>query len=108
MTSLVLIASLLAYTAVAVARHWWPSVLTAPLVAVLLSVGHRRARFSAYIFFTVLAARGVLTGVWALPLYAVAAIGLMQTAAARRAWPRLRAGGLRDGADGGGDKMRPS
>jgi len=38
--------------------------------------------------------------VWALPLYALAAVGLMQTSAARVAWPRLTPGRARD------DRMR--
>ena len=84
-----LVTSLLVYAGVAVARHWWPSAIVAPLVAALLWRRHRRARFTAYVFFSVLAARGVLTGVWPLPVYALAAVGLLQTAAARAAWPRL-------------------
>ena len=52
----------------------------APLLAALLWRRHRRARFSAYVFFSVLAARGALTGVWALPVYALVAIGVLQTA----------------------------
>jgi len=98
-----LIASLVAYAVVAVTRHWWPSVITAPIVAALLWRRHRRARFTAYVFFTVVAVRGAFTGVWLLPIYAVAALGLMQTAAARRAWPRLVPRWRRDPDD----KMRP-
>src|SRR5438105_1745601 len=81
----------------AITRHWWPSAVAAPLVAALLWRRHRRARFSAYVFFSVLAARGAITHVWALPLYALAAVGLMQTSAARVAWPRLTPGRARDG-----------
>ena len=84
-----LVISLLVYAGIAVARHWWPSALMAPLLAALLWRRHRRARFSAYVFFSVLAARGALTGVWALPVYALAAVGVLQTASARAAWPRL-------------------
>ena len=51
----VLVASLVAYAAIAITRRWWPSVITAPIVAVLLWRRHPRARFAAYIFFTVLA-----------------------------------------------------
>src|SRR4030081_3974485 len=79
----VLVSSLLVYSGVAITRHWWPSAVVAPLVAGLLWRRHRRARFSAYVFFSVLAARGAITHVWALPLYALPALGLMQTAAAR-------------------------
>src|SRR5437764_15464691 len=85
----VLVTSLLVYSGVAITRHWWPSGVMAPLLAVLLWRRHRRARFSAYVFFSVLAARGALTGVWALPVYALAVVGVLQTASARAAWPRL-------------------
>lgn len=98
-----LLTSLVAYAAVAATRQWWPSAVAAPIVAALLWRRHPRARFAAYIFFTVLAIRGAVTGVWALPVYAAAAVALMQTAAARRAWPRLVAGRLR----GPDDRMRP-
>ena len=104
-------ASLLIYSALAVTRRWWPSVVTAPIVAVLLWRRHRRARFTAYVFFSVLAIRGALTGVWALPAYALAAIALLQTAAARAAWPRLSPGRTRADAPAGDargdDRMRP-
>ena len=104
-----LVASLLVYAGVAVARHWWPSAIVAALVAALLWRRHRRARFTAYVFFSVLAARGVLTGVWPLPVYALAAVGLLQTTAARAAWPRLtprrRARGEATAPD---DRMRGS
>ena len=96
----VLVTSLLVYSGVAITRHWWPSAVVAPLVAGLLWRRHRRARFSAYVFFSVLAARGAITHVSALPLYALAAVGLMQTSAARVAWPRLTPGRARD------DRMR--
>ena len=98
LVTVALIASLIAYAVVAVTRRWWPSAAMAPLLAVLLWRRHRRARFSAYVFFSVLAARGVLTGLWGLPAYAIAAVGLMQTPAAFAAWPRLRPGGVRGNA----------
>ena len=98
----VLVTSLLVYSGFAITRHWWPSAVVAPLVAALLWRRHRRARFSAYVFFSVLAARGALTHVWALPVYALAAVSLMQTPAARVAWPRLTRGRTR------GDRMRRS
>jgi hypothetical protein len=87
-----LVVSLLVYAVIAITRRWWPSTVTAPVVAALLWRRHRRARFTAYVFFSVLAARGVLTGVWALPAYAVTAIALLQTPAAQAAWPRLTPG----------------
>jgi len=89
------VASLLIYAIVAVTRHWWPSAVMAPLLAVLLWQRHGRARFAAYVFFSVMAVRGLVTGVWGLPAYALAAVGLLQTPAARAAWPRLRAGRVR-------------
>jgi hypothetical protein len=85
-------AGLLAYTAVAVSRGWWPSALAAPVVAWLLWRRHRRARFSAYVFFSVLAARALLVASWGLGLFALLAIALLQLPAARRAWPRLTRG----------------
>jgi hypothetical protein len=85
--------SLVIYAAVALGvRQSWLSGFAAPVVAALLWHRHPRARFAAYVFFTVLAARGALTDVWALPAYALAAVGLMQTPAALRAWPRLAPG----------------
>jgi hypothetical protein len=102
-----LVASLLVYAAVAVTRHWWPSAVVAPLVAALLWRRHPRARFTAYVFFSVLAARGALTGVWTLPIYALAAVGVLQTASARAAWPRLTpAWRGRGDAPARGDRMR--
>src|SRR5439155_16857817 len=79
----------------------------APVLAALLWRRHRRARFSAYVFFSVLAARGALTGVWALPVYALAVVGVLQTASARAAWPRLTpAWRARGDAPARGDRMR--
>jgi hypothetical protein len=99
-----LVVALLGYAAVAVALRWWPSAVVAPVIAVMLWRRTARARFAAYVFFSVLAARGALTGVWALPAFALAALALMQTRAAARAWPRL----TRRRADGaaGDDRMR--
>jgi hypothetical protein len=99
-----LVASLVAYAAVAATRQWWPSVVTAAVVAVLLWRCHPRARFAAYIFFTVLAIRGAATGVWSLPVYSLVAVALMQTAGARQAWPRL----VRGRVGSPGDRMRGS
>ena len=99
-----LVASLLVYAVVAATRHWWPSLITAPIVAALLWRRHRRARFTAYIFFSVLAIRGTLTGIWLLPVYALAALGVMQTGEARHAWPRV----VPRWRGRPGDRMRPS
>jgi hypothetical protein len=102
-----LVLSLLVYAGVAVVRHWWPSALMAPLLAAMLWRRHRRARFSAYVFFSILAARGALIGVWALPAYALVAVGVLQTASARAAWPRLTpAWRARGDAPARGDRMR--
>jgi hypothetical protein len=113
LVSVALVASLVVYAVVAVTRHWWPSAAVAPLLAVLLWRRHRRARFTAYVFFSVLAARGLLTGLWGLPAYAVAAVGLLQTPAAFAAWPRLQPGRVRgtaasDDDPGRDDRMRPA
>ena len=99
-----LAASLLVYAGVAVTRHWWPSTIAAPVVAALLAWRHPRARFAAYVFFSVMAIRGVVSGLWALPAYAAVAVALMQTPAARRAWPPLEPGRR----PGRGDRMRRS
>ena len=80
---------LLAYAAVALTRHWWPSAIVAPVLAWLLWRRHPRARFAAYIFFSVMFARGLFTGHWWLVAFALAAVGALQLPAARRAWPRL-------------------
>lgn len=85
-------AALVAYAIVAATRGWWPSMLTAPIVAWLLWRQHRRARFTAYIFFSVMSARAALIASWPLALFALASIGLLQLPPARRAWPRLTRG----------------
>jgi hypothetical protein len=85
-------AALLIYTGVAVAQHWWPSAVVAPVVAWLLWRQHRRARFTAYVFLSVMTARGLLTGSWRVTLFALAMIGMLQLPAARRTWPRLTRG----------------
>ena len=83
---------LLAYTAVALGLGWWPSAVIAPIVAWLLWRRHRRARFTAYVFFSVMLARAVLIASWPLTAFALGAIGALQLPAARRAWPRLTRG----------------
>jgi len=62
----------------------------APLLALLLWTRHRRARFAAYVFFSGVAIRGLVTGAWPSVLFAVVSVALMQTPPALRAWPRLR------------------
>jgi hypothetical protein len=90
---------LLLYAALALAAHRWISGLVAPLVAALLIARHPRARFSAYLFFSALAVRGLVAGAWALALFAGAAILAMQTPPAVRAWPRVVAGRTRPAGD---------
>ena len=85
-------AALLVYTAVAITQHWWPSAVMAPVLAWLLGRRHRRARFAAYIFFSVMTARAAITRSWPLALFALAAIAVLQLPASRRAWPRLTRG----------------
>ena len=96
--------SLVVYAAIAARQERWGSALVAIIVAGLLGASHRRARFAAYVFLTALAIRGALAGMWEGPIYAGIVLAAMQTAAARRAWPRLVRGQLR-GAD---DRMRRS
>jgi hypothetical protein len=89
-------AALVLYAIVALAwLHHWPSAAAALVVAVLLWRRHPRARFSAYIVFSAMAARAVVAGEWAMLALALAAIGVMQMPAAARAWPRLRPGATR-------------
>ena len=92
--------ALLLYAIVAfVWLHRWPSAVAALIVGALLWRRHPRARFSAYILFSAMAARAALTGDWRVLALAVAAIIVLQTPAAARAWPRLRWGVAR--ADSG-------
>ena len=83
---------LFAYTAVALSLRWWPSAIVAPLVAWLLWRRHRRARFTAYIFFSVMLARALVSASWPLAAFALGAIGALQLPPARRAWPPLTRG----------------
>src|SRR5947208_14550339 len=94
--AVVLPLALVAYACVALGvAHWWVSGLVAPVVAFLLWRRHPRARFAAYVFLSVVALRGVLTRHWLAFTFAALAVALMQTAAARRTWPPLRAGRTR-------------
>src|SRR5213592_5088697 len=79
----------------ALVAYWWVSGLVAPVVAALLWRRHPRARFAAYVFLSLVALRGALAHRWAALAFAVVVVALMQTAAARRAWPRLRPGAAR-------------
>ena len=85
-------AALLVYAAIAVSLGWWPSALAAPIVAWLLWRRHPRARFAAYVFFSMMLARAIVAASWPLTAFAVGAIGALQLPAARRAWPRLTRG----------------
>jgi hypothetical protein len=79
--------------------HRWPSAVAALIVALLLWRRHPRARFSAYIVLSAMAARAALVGEWLVLALALAAIVVMQTPAAARAWPRLRPGVTRADSD---------
>ena len=83
-------AAILGYAVVALAvEHWWVSGLVALAVTVLMWRRHPRARFSTYILLSALAMRGFFGHSWGALLFAGATLALMQTPAARRAWPRL-------------------
>jgi hypothetical protein len=81
--------ALLGYVIVALAQGWWLSAAVAPVVAWLLWRRHRRARFTAYIYLSVLVARAALIGSWPLAAFALGVIGVLQLPAARRVWPRI-------------------
>ena len=94
--------SCVAYAVVALGwRHSWVSAAAGVLIAALLWWRHPRARFAAYIFFSAMAIRGVLTAAWPTLAFAIAAVLLLQTPPALAAWPRLRPGRVRS------DRMRP-
>lgn len=87
-----LVAALVGYAVLALLARRWLTGLAAPFVAVLLAIRHPRARFSAYVFFSVVALRGLVAGAWALVAFGCAGVLVLQAPAARRAWPRLVAG----------------
>lgn len=90
--------ALLVYAALALgAARWWLSGLAAPVIAALLWRRHPRARFAAYVLLSVVALRSVLGRHWAALVFAAAVLALLQTPAARAAWPRLRLGRTRAG-----------
>ena len=93
-------ATLVLYAIVAFAwLHRWPSGVAALIAALLLWCRHPRARFSTYILFSAMAARAALAADWPTLALAGAAIVVMQTPAAARAWPRLRPGVTRAHSD---------
>jgi hypothetical protein len=87
-----LVAALVGYAVTALLAHRYLSGLLAPLVGALLAIRHPRARFTAYVFFSALAVRGLVSPGWPLVAFAAGGILLMQTPAAARAWPKLVAG----------------
>jgi hypothetical protein len=97
--TVVLLAGLLVYAVLALLARHWVTGLAAPVVAALLVVRHPRARFSAYVFFSVVALRGLVTGAWVLVAFGAAGVLALQTRAARRAWPRLAPGTRRSRPD---------
>src|SRR2546429_390340 len=100
--AVVLPLALVAYACVALGvAHWWVSGLVAPVVAALLWRRHPRARFAAYVFLSLVALRGALAHRWAALAFAVVVVALMQTAAPRRRWPRLRPGAFEGATEAG-------
>ena len=93
-----LVGGLVVYAVLALLGHRLLSGLAAPVVAGLLALRHPRARFSAYVFFSALAVRGVVAGEWPLALFAAVGILVLQVPPARRVWPRLQPGATRAAA----------
>jgi hypothetical protein len=84
------VVALLAYSVVALGvQSRWISGLASAVVAWLLWQRHSRARFAAYIFLSAVALRSLTTRRWTTFSFAVAVLFVLQTPAARRAWPRL-------------------
>ena len=101
-----LVAALVLYAGSAALAGWWLSALAAPGVAFMLWRRHPRARFAAYVLLSVVAGRALLAAAWPTLAFALAAIAVLQTPAAARAWPRLARGRTRAPArEGGGDRM---
>jgi hypothetical protein len=76
------------------------------VTAVLLWRRHPRARFASYVLLSVTVLRGAIIGAWVLAVLAVAGLLVLQTPAARQAWPRLRPGWRRGPATSNdGDTM---
>jgi hypothetical protein len=89
---LLLPTAILLYAVVAVVAHWWLSGLVAVVAALLMWRRHPRARFTAYIGLSAVALRGAFGHSWRALVFALVVLALMQTPAARRAWPRLTLG----------------
>lgn len=104
-----LVAALVVYAGLAALEGWWLSAGAAPVVAALLWRRHPRARFATYVLLSVVAARAVVAAAWPALVFAVAAIAVLQTPAAARAWPRLALGRTRSptGPPGGDRMARP-
>jgi hypothetical protein len=101
-------AAILGYAVVALAiEHWWLSGVVALVVAGLMWRRHPRARFSAYILLSALVMRAVFGHAWGALVFAALTLAVMQTPAARRAWPRLVPGARpgRGARPEGGDRM---
>jgi hypothetical protein len=89
MLTAVLPLGLLGYSAVALATHWFISGMVAPVVAVLLWRRHPRARFSSYVFLSVVVVRGFLTHSWLVAAFGAVMILVLQLPDARAIWPTL-------------------
>jgi hypothetical protein len=87
-----LLIGVVVYAVLALLARRWVTGLAAPIVAGLLAVRHPRARFSAYVFFSVVALRGLVRGPWPLVAFGIAGVLVLQTPIALRAWPRLAPG----------------
>jgi hypothetical protein len=95
----------LGYAAVAVIHGGaWLSAAAAVVLAGLLWGRHPRARFAAYVFFSTLALRALISRGWLTLLFAGGAVLLLQAAPAKALWPRLTPGWSRKPDD----RMRPS
>ena len=105
-TVVALVGGLVAYAVIALAQHRFLSGVAAPVVAALLVWRHPRARFSAYLFFSAVFLRGVVSGAWPMALFAAAGILVLQLAPARRAWPRLVPGATRSASTRADDCSR--
>ena len=90
-----MVGGLVVYAGLALLAHRWLSGLVAPLVAALLMARHPRARFAAYVFFSALGLRALVTGAWPLAVFAAAGIVVLRTPPAGRVWPRLVPGRTR-------------
>jgi hypothetical protein len=83
------LACLLYAAAAIMGRQAWISAGAAVLAAWLLWRRGRRARFAAYIFFSVAAARSLRTPAWPELAFAILGVLVLQTPAARGIWPRV-------------------